>query len=128
MIELLLVAERLLAEGDLDRAGHLFGQVAEADPRNAIAVVGLARVARARGDAAGALEIAGRALAIDHEDAAAQRLVDELGATAPEPQPARAPESAPTNDRREPAPAPGSAPTNDRRSWLDRFLGFLRRR
>ena len=78
MIELLLGAERLLAEGDADRAEHLFAQVAEADPRNAIAVVGLARVARARGDTAAALLAARRALAIDPEDVAARQLAEEL--------------------------------------------------
>ena len=78
MIELLLGAERLLAEGDVDRAEHLFAQVAEADPRNAIAVVGLARVARARGDIPAALLIARRALAIDPEDVAARQLAEEL--------------------------------------------------
>lgn len=83
MIEVLLVAEQLLAEGDLDRAEHLFGQVAEADARNAIAVVGLARVAQGRGDLAGALSIARRALVIDPEDAAAQGLVAALTAGVP---------------------------------------------
>ncbi len=110
MIELLLVAERLLDEGMTDRAEHLFAQVAEADPRNAIAVVGLARVALARGDADGAVRLATRALEIDPDDAAAQRLVDELGPgtqAAPEPEP---------------------TPTAVRRSWLDRLLGFVRRR
>lgn len=82
MIELLLVAERLVAEGELDRAAHLFEQVTEADPRNAIAVVGLARVAQARGNEAGAITLARRALEIDPEDVAAQRLVVEIsGAT-----------------------------------------------
>ena len=88
MIELLLVAERLLAEGDIDRAERLFEQVAEADPRNAIAVVGLAQVAQARGDAAGAIRLATRALEIDPDEAAAQQLVadlDEVPAAAVEP-------------------------------------------
>ncbi|MBI2762147.1 MAG: tetratricopeptide repeat protein [Chloroflexi bacterium] len=78
MIELLLVAEGFLAEGDLERAHHLFAQVAEADPRNAIAVVGLARVARRRGLHAHALAEARRALLIDPDEAAAQRLITEL--------------------------------------------------
>ena len=78
MIELLLAGEALLAEGEFERAEHIFAQVAEADPRNAIAVVGLARVAQARGNVPAALEIARRALAIDPEDVAAGRLVGEL--------------------------------------------------
>jgi len=58
MIERLLAAERALEAGDLERADRLFGQVADADSRNAIAVTGLAEVApeaaveRAAGDAA----------------------------------------------------------------------------
>ena len=80
MIEVLLVAERLMAEGAFDRAERLFGQVADADPRNAIAVAGLARVALARGDRPRALECARRALAIDPDEAAAARLVGELEA------------------------------------------------
>ena len=74
VIELLLAADRLLAAGDLDRAERIFRQVAEADPRNAIAVVGLARVADARGAWDQADALAGRALAIDPDDLAAQRL------------------------------------------------------
>ncbi|HYL40367.1 MAG TPA: tetratricopeptide repeat protein [Candidatus Binatus sp.] len=75
MIERLLAAERALAEGRLDQAERLFRQVAEADERNAIAVVGLAEVALARGDRSGAEALATRALAIDPDDAAAARLV-----------------------------------------------------
>ena len=128
MIERLLVAERLLADGDIDRAEHLFEQVAEADPRNAIAVVGLAQVAQARGDAAGAIRQALRALEIDPEEAAAQQLVADLeevpvAAVEPdralEPAPAAAAEAATTLE-----PALPTA----RGSWLDRLLRFLRLR
>ena len=78
MIELLLVAEQFIDDGAFDRAEHLYEQVAEADPRNAIAVAGLARVALARGDRDRALAEARRALLIDPEEVAAQRLIAHL--------------------------------------------------
>jgi len=78
MIELLLEAERALSMGRADRAEVLYQQVAASDPRNSIAVVGLARVALERSDDAGALVLARRALAIDGENVAAQRLVQRL--------------------------------------------------
>ncbi|MBA3235962.1 MAG: hypothetical protein H0T59_08230 [Chloroflexi bacterium] len=78
MIELLLQAERALSVGLLDRADVLYSQVAKADPRNSIAVVGLARVTLDRGDDVGALELARKALAIDPENTAAQRMVARL--------------------------------------------------
>ena len=78
MIELLLQAERALSVGLLDRAETLYEQVARADPRNSIAVVGLARVTLDRGDEHGALDLARRALAIDPENDAARRMVARL--------------------------------------------------
>lgn len=75
MIERLLAAEQALGEGQLDHAERLFRQVADADERNAIAVVGLAEVALARGDRAAAEDLVARALAIDPDDAAAARLL-----------------------------------------------------
>ncbi len=139
MIELLLQAEGALSLGLLDRAETLYRQVAGADPRNSIAVVGLARVALERGDEPGALAQARRALAIDGENAAAQRLVQRLEevlafrgvapsdepemtpASAPEPETAPAP--APATEHR-PAPAPELAATDEphRRSLVDRLL------
>ncbi|MEX1168517.1 MAG: tetratricopeptide repeat protein, partial [Chloroflexota bacterium] len=78
MIELLIQAEGALSVGLLDRAEALYRQVANADPRNAIAIVGLSRVALERGQQGEALELARRALAIDPENVAAQRMVQRL--------------------------------------------------
>lgn len=88
MIELLIEAERALSLGRIDRADQLYRQVADADPRNAIAVVGLARVALERCDDLGAYLLARRALAIDPENDAARRLavrLEEVLATRGEP-------------------------------------------
>jgi len=78
VIELLLEAERALSFGRIDRAEELYRQVADADPRNSIAVVGLARVTLERGDELGAYLLARRALTVDPENAAARRLAIRL--------------------------------------------------
>lgn len=78
MIELLLQAERLLLHGQVDAADRVFRTVLEQDPRNSIAVVGLARVALERGDDRGALDLARRALAIEPGNLAAARLARRM--------------------------------------------------
>ena len=135
MIELLLQAEGALSVGLLDRAEALYRQVAGADPRNAIAIVGLSRVALERGRQHEALVLARQALAIDGENVAAQRMVRRLeevlsyrgegaqgGAFGRVGHPT--PDPAPT----EPEPLAGSeqqpaAPSPPRRSLLERLRG-----
>lgn len=78
MIELLLHAERALGMGALDQAERLYWQAIDADSQNAIAIVGLAKVARQRGDDRTAIAFGRRALKVDAENAVARRLVAEL--------------------------------------------------
>lgn len=134
MIELLLEAERALTAGGIDRAEELYRQIANADPRNAMAVVGLARVAEARDDDLGAYLLARRALTIDPENDAAGRLARRLEeglASSAEPDSVPAPVVA-TAEPAERAPAPGAtppapaatstpSPPSPRRSLLSRF-------
>jgi tetratricopeptide (TPR) repeat protein len=135
VIELLLQAERALSVGLLDRAETLYRQVATADPRNSIAVVGLARVAIERGDELEALGLGRRALEIDPENSAAQRLVqrlEEVRAYRGEPTPAAPPPATAAEvPMREPEPPTETLPTAmptpavpppRRRSFLDRLF------
>ncbi|MEO8626078.1 MAG: tetratricopeptide repeat protein [Candidatus Limnocylindrales bacterium] len=78
MIEALLQAERLLIHGMVDQAEQIYANAAAQDPHNAIAVVGLARVALERGQERLAYERARDALQIDPENVAAQRLEQRL--------------------------------------------------
>jgi len=120
MIERLLAADRALESGDLEAAARLFGQVAEADPRNAIAVVGLARVALGRGDRTGAHRLAATALTVDPDDAAARRLLDDLEVEAEAPSVVAAP-SEPASS--EPAPAAPAPSRGGLLGWLRRTFG-----
>ncbi len=70
----MLEAERALAVGLLDQAERYYAQVSAADPKNSIAIVGLARVALERGDERGAWTFARRALALDPENPMASHL------------------------------------------------------
>lgn len=116
MIEILLEAERQLAVGRLDEAARLYGQAAANDPRNSIAVVGLARVALERGDEREAHRLGRRALEIDPENVAAKRLVARLeevaAARGERPLPRPAPEAA----------RPGMPRPQRRRGILGRIL------
>jgi tetratricopeptide (TPR) repeat protein len=122
MIERLLAAERALAGGNLDGAELLFRQVAEADERNAIAVVGLAEVALARGDAAQAEAFARQALAIDPDDAAAARLLLGTAEAATGPEAATGLEAATGPEAGPPAPD-----LVERTSLLGRVVAWVRR-
>jgi tetratricopeptide (TPR) repeat protein len=139
MIEIILEAERALTTGQLDQAERLYRQAAELDPRNSIAVVGLARVALDRGNEREAYTLARRALEIDSENAAGQRLAERLEevmryrgeeppavegappvAPAQTAAPAQAAASAPTPKTTPPGPRP-VPPRRKRRSLLDRI-------
>jgi hypothetical protein len=140
VIELLLEAERALSFGLVDRAEQLYRQVADADPHNSIAIVGLGRVALERADDLGAYLLARRALAIDPENDAARRLATRLeevlatrGEPVADPMPAPAtPAQAtlsdlgnePAAERTTPSPPPAAMSARRSRSLLDR----LRRR
>jgi tetratricopeptide (TPR) repeat protein len=132
MIERLLAADAALERGDIETAEKLFGSVAEADPRNAIAAVGMGRVAAGRDDATGARTWFQRALEIDPQEAAARRLLTaldrELAAMAGAPAPAATPVEPPA-----PAPGPSPSPARSpsppaptaRPSLLDRIRAWL---
>jgi uncharacterized protein HemY len=118
MIERLLAAEAALGRDELDVAARHFQLVAGADPRNAIAVVGLARVAARRGDPVAARSLLARALEIDPDEAAAARLLTELDRT---PAPAEPAAAAEPTAAAEPVPTP--KPQARWRRWLDRLRG-----
>jgi cell division septation protein DedD len=111
MIELLLQAERAVGIGALDQAERLYWQAIDADSQNAIAIVGLAKVARLRGDDRTAIAFGRRALKVDAENAVAQRLVAELESAHPAAPAAAAPtvEAAPVATPEPVAAAPAPA-------------------
>jgi hypothetical protein len=117
--------------GRLDRAEEIYQQVATADPRNSIAVVGLARVALDRTDDLGAYLLARRALVIDPENDAARRLAQRLeevlatrGEPVDDPLPPQAPQPPPSPEPTgEPSRAPQPPTERGRRSIIDRLRG-----
>jgi len=84
MIELMFQAERALSMGMVDRAEQLYWQAIETDSRNSIAIVGLAKIATERGDEGTALLFARKALEIDPDNGAAQRILKRLEESAAE--------------------------------------------
>ena len=74
MIEMMLEAERAMGIGLIDNAERLYRQVVAIDPKNSIAVTGLARVALERGDQRGAYTYARQALALDADNPVAGHL------------------------------------------------------
>jgi tetratricopeptide (TPR) repeat protein len=122
MIERLLAAEKALDQGMVDTAGRLYAQVAQADPRNAIALVGLAKVALREDRIDDARELAEQALAIDPDEAAAQRLLREVYA---EVRPAPEPTPTPAALERPPQPAARGVPIARNRSLLARLRRWL---
>jgi hypothetical protein len=130
VIEILLQAERALAMGLTDQAERLYVQAVAADPRNSIAVVGLARVALERADGREAYRLAREALAIDPENVAAAGLASRLEEVhaargiplnAEEESPDPAGEPAAHASPSTPAPAVSPSPPVDR-SLVDRLL------
>jgi len=121
VIEALLQAERLLVVGLVDQAERIYLGALEQDPMNAIAVVGLARVALERDDDELAYRHAKRALEIDPENAAAIRLEARLGevlrgrgdASAPQSDAQRSTQPEPTegSDAAAPQPGPDASPS-----------------
>jgi tetratricopeptide (TPR) repeat protein len=131
VIELMLEAERALAVPLLDQAERLYRQVLASDPNNAIAIVGLARVALERGDDRTTYVEARRALALDPENPAAAHLsmrmaeiLEGRGETLP---PIEAPNSdteigGSASSAATPSAAPAAPPEPDRRGLVGRLL------
>jgi tetratricopeptide (TPR) repeat protein len=125
MIELLLQADRLFTVDLIDQAEAIYRRVAEQDPGNAIAVVGLARCALAREDDREAYQLAAQALAIDPRNDMARRMearLSEIFASRGEPLRQTTATVAPA-DRVPATVAPSGAAGRPARSVLDRLRG-----
>ena len=109
MIEQLLRAENALALGLLDQAERIYEQTLAHDPANAIALVGLSRVALERGDERASLGFARRAFSIDPENGQAGRMIDRTEEVIRERGDA-IPQEAPSTTTLLPAPATQAMP------------------
>lgn len=124
MIEQILQADRLLTVDRVAQARDMYARVVELDPRNAIAVVGLARCALAEGDDRGAHALAAKALLIDPENDMARRMearLAEILATRGEV--VERPSGDPAGLRPTFTGAAPAAAGQSRRSLLDRLRG-----
>ena len=116
MIEIMLEAERAMAVGLLDKAERLYAQVAAADPRNSIAVMGLARIALERDNQRGAYLLALRALALDPDNPMASHMARRMAEVM-----AGRGEPPPDDSVEPPKPAAVPAPEPDRPGLIDRI-------
>ena len=122
MIEVMLEAERAMGIGLIDNAERLFRQVVAADPKNSIAVTGLARVALERGDQRGAYTYARRALAIDPENPIASHLASRM-AEQMDMRGEALPDDAAAGPSDPPSPGTSRAPAgSDRPGLIERLL------
>ena len=131
MIELMLEAERAMGIGLLDNAERLYRQVVAIDPKNSIAITGLARVALERGDQRGAYTFARQALALDPDNPIAshlsKRMAEQMrnrGETLPADVPLSTATTAPASPAAPTPPAVGE-PTG-RPGLIGRLLGRRR--
>jgi predicted Zn-dependent protease len=116
VIEIMLEAERAMAVGLLDKAERLYAQVAAADPRNSIAVMGLARIALERDNQRGAYLLARRALALDPDNPMASHMARRMAEVM-----AGRGEPPPDDSVEPPKPAAVPAPEPDRPGLIDRI-------
>lgn len=131
----MLEAERAMGIGLIDNAERMYRQVVEIDPRNSIAVTGLARIALERGDQRAAYTFARQALALDPENPIASHLAMRMaeqmrnrGEALPD-EPVAEARGAPAAPTSRPAPTvPASDPTPSDDGARSGLVGRLFRR